>query len=205
MIVAHWPLTGSIVLKFLQNITSLNIHPITSNAKPLCLRFHFILWWGPTRPGRWANSPRQVGQLAPVVVIPLFFNPDKTLGSRFPKLREYVAKTKDLLPIYVTQFYFLTWRLWEVQKKRGPTRPGLPYIILMTHMEYSEFSEYLKHPILWHPSVDIQLKILCSKFQLVMILRCRDIWDISWIIILLHSTLYCWCPGNSLCKDLFIL
>ena len=46
---------------------------------------------GPTRPG--------VGQLAPVVVIPLFFNPDKTLGSRFPKLREYIAKTKNLLPI----------------------------------------------------------------------------------------------------------
>ena len=49
---------------------------------------------GPTRPG--------MGQLAPVVVISLFFNTDKTLGSRFPKSREYVAMTKTLLPIYVT-------------------------------------------------------------------------------------------------------
>ncbi len=37
------------------------------------------------------NSPRQVGQLDPVIVISLFFNHHKTLGSRFPKLREYVA------------------------------------------------------------------------------------------------------------------
>ncbi len=46
---------------------------------------------GPTRPG--------VDQLAQFVVISLFFNPDKALGSRFPKLREYIAKTKNSLPI----------------------------------------------------------------------------------------------------------
>ena len=48
------------ILKCLQNITSLKIHPIISNAKPSFVRFHFFLW---TRAG--SNSPRQVGQLAP--------------------------------------------------------------------------------------------------------------------------------------------
>ena len=76
----------------LRTSPGLKIHPITSNANILYVSLHSFTG---------INSLRQVGQLSPFVTIPLFFNPDKTLGSRFTKLREYVAKTKNYYYLYI--------------------------------------------------------------------------------------------------------
>ena len=90
----NWSLTldgVNLVLKIcLQNMTWLDYTPpnVTSNAKPP----YWLNLYVSLHSFKGANSPR--GE---------FFNPDKMLGYRLPKLKEYVAKkTKNLLPIYVT-------------------------------------------------------------------------------------------------------
>ncbi len=57
----HWPVTGSInYWNVFRTSCGFKIHPIISNAKSSICTFHFIFSRVPTRPGRYANSPRGV-------------------------------------------------------------------------------------------------------------------------------------------------
>ena len=59
--IGHWPVTGSInYWNVFRTSCGFKIHPIISNAESSICTFHFIFSRVPTRPGRYANSPRGV-------------------------------------------------------------------------------------------------------------------------------------------------
>ena len=75
---------------------------------------------------------RIMGQHAPVVVISLFFNIDKKLGSRFPKSGEYVAKTRTCyIGLYMLRNSTFKHGVCGTQKK-GANSPRSPLLYYCT-------------------------------------------------------------------------